>query len=103
MKGVMYYLNKLTGKSEPQNGIGGAAMVYGLARKAVVQGAGTYSATEIVGYRVLVAGTTDWTIDPIDSAIAVVPAAAMVVGQVYPEHLTSITVGTGGSALLYLS
>jgi hypothetical protein len=31
-----------------------------------------------------------------------ITAAAMVVGQVYPEHLSSITIPTAGSAILYI-
>ena len=82
--------------------IAGAGVVYGLARNAVSQGAGTYNSTEIMGYRVVVAGTGDWTINGVAGGAVTIAAAGMVVGQVYPEHLDSITVGTGGTAVLYI-
>ena len=92
-------INDLNNK---QNYTNDAAHVTGLASKAVVQGAGTYNSTEILGYRVLVTGSADWSITTKNGAAVTIPVAAMVLGQVYPEHLTSITVGTGGSALLYI-
>ncbi len=82
---------------------GDAAKIYSMARKMVVQSAGTYSATEVLGYRVLIQGTGDWQIQGVDDASPVtVPFAAMLEGVQYAEHLKSITVGTGGSVILYI-
>lgn len=81
---------------------GGGGGGGGLAPNGVIQGAGTYSATAVNGYRVLVAGSANWSLTFSGGGVASVPAAAMTVGDVYPEALTSITVGTGGSALLYI-
>jgi len=80
----------------------GAALVSGLATNAVVQGAGTYNATEILGYRVLVQGSGNWAETPINGSAQTIPFAAQIVGNINPEHLSSITVGTAGSALLYI-
>jgi hypothetical protein len=74
----------------------------GLAPDGIVQGAGTYSATAINGYRVLVAGSANWSVTFTGGGVASIPFGAMTVGQVYPEALTAITIGTGGSALLYI-
>ena len=82
--------------------IGGAASVTGLATNAVVQGAGTYNATQILGYRVLVQGSANWSETPINGSAQTIPFAAQIIGAINPEHLSSITVGTGGSALLYI-
>jgi hypothetical protein len=73
----------------------------GLASNGDVRGAGAHTLT-INGYRVLVAGSTDWTLTFSGGGVETIPAAAMTVGQVYPEALTAITIGTGGSALLYI-
>ena len=85
-----------------QTSFGGAAGVSGLAVNAVVQGAGTYNTTDVIGYRVLVQGSANWSVTPKDGTAQTIPQAAMIVGDVYPEHLTAITVGTGGSVLLYI-
>jgi len=80
----------------------GAKHVSGLSTNAVIQGAGTYNTTEVLGYRVLVQGSANWAETPVDGTSQAIPFAAQIVGNINPEHLSSITVGTGGSALLYI-
>lgn len=85
--------------------VAGGQAVYGLASNFVVQGAGTYNSTDIMGYRVLVQPSADnTTLSPKSGGadVTAVPAATFIAGDVYPEHLDSITVGTGGSFLLYI-
>lgn len=81
---------------------GEAVDVNGLAVNMVLQGAGTYNSTDVLGYRVVVQGSANWTLDPKNGSSISVPQGAFVVGAVYPEHLDSITVGTGGQAILYI-
>ena len=81
----------------------GATHVFGLAQNGVKQLAGVYNTTEVLGYRVLAPGTGDWTITLVNGSAITIPFAAMLVGEVYPEHISSITVGAGGSALLYIA
>ena len=92
------------GEVVTQNYSNGAAHFYALARKPVKQAAGTYSATEILGYRVLTAPTADDSaLTGVDgTAQTALPAAGFAAGSTYAEHLSSITVGTGGVFLLYL-
>ena len=81
----------------------GGQQIYGLARKIVSQSAGTYNTTEILGYRVITAGSGNWSLTSVDgAAVTGIVPTGFVVGEVYPEHLSSITVGTGGVALLYI-
>jgi len=91
------------GDSWNQVGTGGAAHVYGLARNCVVQGAGTYNATEVLGFVCSVASSADWSITPKDgTAVTTIDKGTFAAGQTYPIHATSITVGTGGEALLFI-
>jgi len=101
---VNSYQDAATGRSEAQKGTNGSAHFYALARKPVKQAAGTYSATEILGYRVLTAPTADNSaLTGVDGvAQTALPAAGFAAGSTYSEHLSSITVGTGGVFLLYL-
>lgn len=78
-----------------------ALHVSSLARNGVLQGAGVYNNTEILGYRVLAPGTGAWSITLIDGAPIAIPVTAVIAGEIVLEHLSSITVGTGGSAILY--
>jgi hypothetical protein len=82
--------------------VDGAVSIHGLSVNQLVQGAGTYSSTEILGYRVLVQGSGNWAQTPVNGTAQTIPFAAQVVGNVNPEHLSAITVGTAGSALLYI-
>lgn len=77
---------------------------YGLARNIVAVAAGeTYNATEIRGYRVLTPGSGNWSMTSVEgSAITGIVPTGFVAGAVYAEHLSSLTVGTGGAALVYI-
>ena len=83
----------------------GALHVYGLAGSAVRVPAGTYNATDILGYRVSLQGTGTLTISPKSGAADITYTTGEVgdmVGRVYPEHLDSITVGTGMVVTVYI-
>ena len=81
----------------------GAAHVYGLAQNLVVQAAGTYNTTNVLGFICTAPGTGDWTIDPVGGAsVGGIDAATFTAGQIYPVHAESITVGTGGEAVLFI-
>lgn len=75
--------------------------VSGLAGNFILQGVGTYDGT-VMGYRVVAQGSGNWTLDPVGGSPISVVQTAFTVGQVYPEQLDSITVPTGGSAILYI-
>jgi len=79
-----------------------SAHVIGLATNGVLQSAGTYNSTSVLGYRVLVQGSVNWSITLKNGSSLTIPFAAMIVGDILPENLVSITVGTGGQALLYI-
>ncbi len=81
---------------------GGAAKVNGLARNAAKVTATSYSATEVLGFHVVVAGSGDWTLTFVDGSGLTVAPGGLTAGQVYPEHLSAITVGTGGTALVFI-
>lgn len=79
-----------------------AVNVSSLARNGVLQGAGVYNTTDVLGYRVLAPGTGAWSITLVDGGGPIsIPVAAVIAGEIVLEHLSSITVGTGGSAVLY--
>jgi len=80
----------------------GAKHVTGLSTNAVVVSASTYNSTEVLGYRVLTQGSADWAETPLNGTSVAIPVASQIVGNINPEHLSEITVGTGGSALLYI-
>ena len=87
----------------PVQGTNSALHVYGLARNWVVQAAGTYNTTEILGFICTTPGSGDWTADPIGGAsVGSIDPATFTAGGVYPMHAESITVGTGGEALLFI-
>jgi hypothetical protein len=81
-------------------GTGGAAHVYGLARKASdLAAATTYSATETLGFHVDVVGSTAWSATFVDGGtVSFTPVA----GEHYPWHLSSITSGTGGTGVVFI-
>jgi len=86
--------------------IGGAGLVYGLARNMVkrVPADGAYTATETFGMIISKAPTLDDTaITPVGgSAVTAIKAATFTVGQCVPLHASSVTVGTGGEFLLFI-
>ena len=97
--------NSSTGKVGENNWqeTNGGAHVYGLARNLVVQAAGTYNTTEVFGFICTTPGSGDWTIDPISgSSVGGIAPTTFTAGQVYPIHAESITVGTGGEAVLFI-
>jgi len=96
------YYQASDGSFKPWVDVNGAAVVSGLSRNQIVQGAGTYNATEVLGYEVLVQGSSNWAQTPVDGTAQTIPFASRVVGNIHPVHLSAITVGTGGSALLYI-
>ena len=96
-------LKDSNGDPQPQLGTGGAAHVYGFARNIVVQAAGAYSATEVLGFICTAPGDADWTIDPVGGAsVGGIDAATFTAGQIYPIHADAITVGTNGEAVLFI-
>ncbi len=88
--------------TEEWTGINGAASVYGLASNAVKVTATAYSATEILGFHVIAPGSGNWTVTPLNGSAIILAPGGFTAGQVYPEHLSAITVGTGGEALVYI-
>ena len=76
----------------------------GLANKTIaLAAAGTYNATEVHGFMVLVAASDAWTLTfTEDGTTRSIPAAALALGQIYPFKLSEITAGTSGEALLFL-
>lgn len=76
---------------------------YAMAINMVVQAAGTYSDTDILGFVCSIAATGDWSITPKGgTAVTGIDPGSFSAGGVYPIHATSITVGTGGEALLFI-
>lgn len=76
----------------------------GLATKTILlSAAGTYDATEVLGFMVLTQGSAAWTLTFVeDTTTRSIPQAALTVGEIYPFHLSAITSGTDGTALLFL-
>lgn len=99
---VKTFGQRSAGDSEEIRSTNQALHVAGLAGNAVLQTAGTYNATEVLGYRVVVAGSANWTLNFVGGGSASLSPSAFVEGAVYPEHLSSIVVGAGGSAVLYI-
>lgn len=99
---AMVCWNPTTAAWEPVEITGGGAQVYGLSPNHVVQSAGTYNATQILGYRVTAQGSSNWAQTPLNGSAQTIPFAAQIVGNINPEHLSAITVGSAGSALLYI-
>ena len=97
MASVTQWLADASGKwNQKQRGTDGAAHVYGLAKSSVRVSSGTYNTTEILGYRVLVAGSGTLTLSPISGVTDIVLTAAEVTSMGFlpmPEHLDSITLG----------
>ena len=83
-----------------------AAHVYGLASSAVRVSSGTYSTTDILGFRVLVKGTGTLTLSPksgvTDIVITAAELTAMGVNAFtdWPMHLDSITLGNADMEVL---
>jgi len=95
-----------SGDSEAPLVIDGAANIYGLARSAVRVVSGTYNATEILGFRVLVPGSGPLTLSPISGVTDIVITGAELtamginVYQDWPMHLDSITLGNADMEVL---
>lgn len=97
------YVNPATNKEEARQGFSGASSIYGLTRKQVRVSSGTYIATEIVGWRVLVPGTGTLTLSPIGGSTDIVLTSAEVIAmgyQVFQDHLLSITLGNADMEIL---
>ena len=76
--------------------------INGLARRAIQQTAGTYSATEILGYKITDVGSAaSWIATFVDGGVETIAFGDAVVG-IYPDHLESLVVPTGGVATLYI-
>lgn len=85
----------------------GSSRVYGLARNMVLHSDTSspvsYSATEVLGFICCTASTGTWTITPVGgSEVSSIPAGAFAAGGQYSIHASAITVGTGGTALLFI-
>ena len=85
---------------------GGSKVAFNaLAQNSVRVSLGTYNTTDILGYRVLVAGSGTLTLSPKGGATDIVLTAAEVTSMgfgVMPEHLDSITLGnTDMEVLVY--
>ena len=84
----------------------GAAHVYGLATNMVRVSSGTYNATDILGYRLLVKGTGTLTLSPKSGGTDIVITAAELTAMgvnafmPMPEHLDSITLGNADMEVL---
>jgi len=88
-----------------QNYTEGAAHVYGLARKVTATGpesAGTYDATEILGFNVVNVGSAgNWTLFYIDGGFSSIGFGDMREGY-WPAHLSTIIIPTGGLAEIFI-
>jgi hypothetical protein len=103
MSEATHQIDSVTGASIPQKSIGNAAMVYGLARNMVRVSSGAYNTTEILGYKVLVAGTGTLTLSPVGGATDVVLTSAEVISMGFQpqyEHLDSITLSVADMEIL---
>ena len=83
---------------------GGAAHVYGLARKVTTgpETAGTYNSTEILGFNVLNAGSADsWVLSYVDGGVSTIGFGDMREGY-FPAHLASIVIPTDGVAEVFI-
>jgi len=84
----------------------GAVVVSGLARSAVRVISGTYNATEILGFRVLVPGSGPLTLSPVSGVTDIVitgaelTAMGISVYHDWPMHLDSITLGNADMEVL---
>lgn len=84
----------------------GAMHISGLARNAVRVSTGAYSTTEILGFRILVAGTGTLTLSPVGGADDIVITAAEITAMGvnafvdFPMHLDSITLGNADMEVL---
>ncbi len=91
------------GNSWEQISTDGSDHVYGLGRNIIVQAAGTYNSTEVLGFICSIASTADWSITPIGgAAVTTIDKGTFSAGGVYPLHCSSITVGTAGEAVLII-
>ena len=78
-------------------------VINGMAKNIVVAAAGAYSATEVLGFICTTPGSGDWSITPIEgTAVTGIDPATFSAGGVYPIHASSVTVGTGGEAVLFI-
>ncbi len=81
---------------------GSSAHVTAMGQNGLLQGTGTYSATAILGYKILAQGSGAWSITFAGGSAISIPFDAMILGGQVAEELESITVPTGGSVLLYI-
>lgn len=103
MSGSTHQTDRASGKAAEQNSTNGAAHVYSLGRKAAnLVAAGTYNTTDVLGFLVTASGTASWTLTFKDGGVMTVPQTALLVGQVYPFHLSAITSGAAGTAVLII-
>ena len=95
-----------SGDSEAIASFGQGVSIYGLARSAVRVSSGTYNATEILGFRILVAGTGTLTLSPVSGVTDIVITAAEITARDvnafidWPMHLDSITLGNADMEVL---
>jgi hypothetical protein len=82
----------------------GAAHVTGLASKTTVgpETAGTYNATEIIGFNVLNVGSADsWVLTYVDGGVSTIGFGDMR-EDYFPSHLSSLLIPTGGVAEVFI-
>lgn len=97
------HVDSQTGKKvDYLNSTNDGAHIYGLSSNAVKVTAAAYSATDILGFRVIAQGSGNWSLTPKNGSAITLAPGGFTPGQVYPEHLSAITVGTGGEALVYI-
>ena len=89
--------NFALGRDENVHSTNNSMHMYGLASNMVrISDTTKYDATDILGYRVLVAGSGTLTLSPKSGATDIVMTAAEVTSMGFlpmPEHLDSITLG----------
>ena len=95
-------VKEFNGTDWPLHRSDGAQAIYALARSPVILSAGVYNANEVKGLMILVPGSADWSITGVDGAAQTIPVAAITAGHEWGVHLSTITVGTGGQALVYI-
>ena len=81
-----------------------AAHIYGLARQVTTgpEAAGTYNATEILGFNVVNVGSAgNWVLTYVDGGVSTIAFGDMR-ADYWSAHLTEITIPTGGLAELFI-
>ena len=100
---VLQVKNFITNAKMTLAGTLGSMHVYALAKNMVRVSNGTYDATEILGYRVLVPGSGTLTLSPVGGVADIVLTTVEVNAMgfdVFPEHLDSIELGNGDMEIL---